>query len=1399
MRRSMVTISALLVILLAVSAFGQDASLSGTVTDATGGVIPGAVVTATNDNTGVVSTTVTNAAGVYNFPRLILGVYTVKAEQQGFQPKVFTKVTLSAGQQARLNFQLEVAGVETKIEVSSSAERLLLESSSSVGDALPAQTVQELPLVNRNALDLVKVMSGVVMTDDAIFGANSTTFAGVSASGVNIQRDGVMVNDVRWPTGVNAATRVNPDLVGEFRMVLAPVDAEIGRGNAQVQIVTKSGANEYHGSLVWNVQNTALDPNTWENNRNNVAPPWRNLHMYTASVGGPIKKNKTFFFALFDGQINKIRTEYNALTLTPCARKGVFRFWDRWNNQNAIYTPSAASAGAADPYINTVDRNGNPLRPEWEPGAGNWGVTRYQGQLRYASVFGTIANLSSLAPDCSNVQVTGTWDPLRPVQDPSGYIADFLSRLPMPNNYDIGDGLNTAGYRWARTLNGADNLYGVGEDTWRRQINLRIDHNFSERHRVSGSWSWEKDWSDDSFKNWPNGYGGLNIRRPMVVAVNFISSLRPNLLNEVKFGMSRTGTNVFSPLTHPETGKELADLIAKFSKLPNGELAIVGPGMGTFNFSPENFSGSVSNYFGGRGMLIAPLIDLSPRYSIGDTVTWTKGAHSLRFGGEFRRNSSRSQNGWTFGYVNNPYAVGGELPLTPQTFENVVGDLAGSSSESGNKRAFRDLLVFQSGSLSALRQLRFINKVTETTWNDPIKDPLLDRDTIMREFSLFFKDDWKIRPDLTLNLGLRYDYYGVPFINNGMTVGLEGGGGAILGPAGSFDNWFVPIRRGDVAPGKLVNLRSIGPDGQYPDERLYPKNWKNFGPAVGFAYELPWFGKGKTTVRGGYQISYLGMTGNFSTIESAAGQAPGTIYQNSFNNNGTWASGTYLGIKDLMTNPLFANGVPTPPDVLPGIQVFTLYDRRQNISVFAPDYKYPYIQNLTFAVTRNVTSNLTVDLRYIGTLTRRNFSTLNVNTSNFLTNGLLEAFEAARRGENPVLLDQLLYGMQPLPWFFGGCTVDGVTCRGGDALRRAAWPNFNLPWDAHGAFTNLNTMLAMGNYNGLATALNSLSNSFGGPGYTQPGEYIQTNGFPVNFIKASPQFNNATMFANQGHSNYHSFQAQVTLRPVKGLSFTSTYTWSKNLGVTGEFADPRNMFDTYALLPTDRTHNWVTYGTFDLPFGPRRSFGQNLPGALVKILGDWQIGWITTVQSGAPLSITARCGLYAQCTPDVVNEGIDYESVGAYWPHGAPTGNFFAERYTFTRDPQCDEVDPSIRSLCTLQAVVDSKTGKIVLQNPRPGTKGTMGVYKFRNLTRWNVDMSLSKSVRITESKAFRLRADFTNVFNHPIPSGTPFNSGTRIVVPTAPSMDINSSNALGLFNYKVGGRTFQLMARIDF
>jgi hypothetical protein len=227
-------------LLLAAQAFGQTASVSGTITDASRAVLPGATVTATNAGTGVKATTTTNNAGVYNMA-LAPGSYNVSAEMPGFQTATRTEVTIGVGAALRLNFELEVSGVATQIEVSTSAADLLLESSSSTGVVMNETVVKELPLLGNDMMQLINVMGGVVKPENTIFGAADQTLAGVAANNINITRDGISVSDVRFSSGITSPGKLNPEMIGEFKLVLSPVDAELGRGAGQVQVMTKSG------------------------------------------------------------------------------------------------------------------------------------------------------------------------------------------------------------------------------------------------------------------------------------------------------------------------------------------------------------------------------------------------------------------------------------------------------------------------------------------------------------------------------------------------------------------------------------------------------------------------------------------------------------------------------------------------------------------------------------------------------------------------------------------------------------------------------------------------------------------------------------------------------------------------------------------------------------------------------------------------------------------------------------------------------------------------------------------------------------------------------------------------------------------------------------------------------
>src|SRR3989454_5983182 len=324
-------------LLFAISGFAQviNATLRGTVTDATGALIPGIEISATETETGVVSTALTNESGTYQFPSLQPGPYRVSASLAGFQSQIF-QITLGTSQQIRQNFSLQVGTVAQSVEVSVAADQLLTAQSSSVGTALGHTQTVDLPLVSRNVMDFAtRIMPGVRGDGQA-----NTTFAGITATGagnVGISMDGVSMNTGRHTQGLKTATFVNPDMVDEVRVVVAAVDVE-GRGSAQIQMRTRSGTNQFRGGLTWNIRNSVLNANSWLNNRQGISPLWYNRPQYTASLGGPIIRNKTFFFGLFDGQDGSQKENVDAVILTDTARQGIFRFFPGVNNGHAEVT-----------------------------------------------------------------------------------------------------------------------------------------------------------------------------------------------------------------------------------------------------------------------------------------------------------------------------------------------------------------------------------------------------------------------------------------------------------------------------------------------------------------------------------------------------------------------------------------------------------------------------------------------------------------------------------------------------------------------------------------------------------------------------------------------------------------------------------------------------------------------------------------------------------------------------------------------------------------------------------------------------------------------------------------------------------------------------------------------------
>jgi len=1327
-------------VLFATAAFAQEginATLSGTVVDATGALIPGVEITARNTETGVVSTTITNETGTYRFPSLQPGTYETTAALSGFSTQKF-RLALGTSQQIRQDFTLQVGTVAQSVEVTLAADVLLTQASASVGNVLPANQILDLPLVGRNVMDLVTTtMPGVTGTGNA-----ASTFAGVTANAsgnVGISLDGVTMNTGRHTHGLKPSFFIAPDLVEEMRVVVAPVDVE-GRGAAQVQMRGKTGTNQFHGAATWNVRNSALNAASWNDNRLGQTKLWYNRHQTTASLGGPIFKNKTFFFALYDRNDQLQKQSVDSVVLTPAARDGFFRFFPGLNNGNADVTPNG-TIGTNARTVAVVDRLGNPIS---DSAALALGAT---GPLQSFSVFG-------------DARYPG--DPFRPRMDPSGYISKLLKVMPLPNAYDgastIGgisvDGLNTGVIRWVRRTVGAS-PGGTGEviDAYnRKQINLKIDHNFSAKHRLSGTYVRESHYTDNNnLSPWPNGYPGEIKEDPRVRTLNFTSTLTPNLLNEFRYGY-RVTSLVWSPaIETPGYEQKALDFLPVYSGYPVYVRPVLFP----------NHVVGASGDFG----------NTSPLTTFSDTVSWTHGAHQFKAGLEFRYADTAGYQptpvtSITLGLI--PTVTGGAGNVAVSGMDKVAGLLT------NNQTLAQNLLLTLAGSVSST-SMRF------ETW-EPSDTQILDyktsyhhtgqpegtrgkiRENHQNEFNWFIKDDWKIRSNFTVNLGLRWDLFRVPDFRSG--TGAYWSRGPVDGNAGYFGisgrTFNEAFHNGGQTKAGPTDVVLIGKDSKYPDLGIWPSDKNNFAPAIGFSWSPSFAGKDKTTVRGGYQISYLLPGNSLSWIDADSGRLPGLEF------SATDSGGS--AYRDL-TNISFPLAYPAS---IPEHVVLPANNRSAAQAFYAPDYTTPYIQTFTLSVTRSLPHNMIFDVKYVGTRGVKLHSTLNYNEPDFQYNGLQQALELTRTGGNAAMFDKMFNGLN----FGTGIGVVGRDVTGSEALRRS---------------TLFRTDLANGNFRAVANTLNTTNVGVAVPaGQTIAGATLASSGlFPDNFITANPQFSTMEMRNNSDTSTYHSLETQLTMRPKHGMQYQATWTWSRTTGVaantpdgggiTATYRDFMNRHADYTVMAFHRTHDFRGYGTFELPFGPNKLLFGSSHGPVARIIEGWQIGTIFDVASGAPLNVSAITTINRTGTPDIVgNLPRDGQVV---W--NGQFGSYFSQPLYRVQDPACKNVASNLTSFCSNTAIATDPAGQnIILQNAAPGQLGTLGLNPLYGPGSWNVDANLQRRIRIGESRSLAVRIDTRNVFNHPTPG--------------SPNLNINSGT-FGQITTKTGNRSLAGQLRLEF
>lgn len=634
-----------LVCCIAGSMWGQQvtAAFTGKITDASGAAIVNAKVTAADVDRGTQWSTTTNSDGAYNIPRVPIGTYNIKVEQQGFQTSTQSHVAVEMNQVARLDFQLQVGSLSQSVEVTSS-EELLQTQDTSLGQHIDARTNEDLPLATRNYVQLTLLAPGSIHPDPSTFKNGFTTMNsgrpnvnGNREQANNFMLDGldnnqVSENDVGYAPSVDA--------IAEFNEITNNAPAEFGNFmGAIISTTTKSGTNQFHGSAFEFFRNNVLNANDWANNFNGAprsAVRWNN---FGGTAGGPIIKDKLFFFADYQGSRDDTPTSVQTTTVyTAAERTGDFSQLLTTAHPIQLYNPFS------------VDAQGNRA-----PFAGN------------------IIPSSLFSPAASKI-LSSTYYP----QPTNGNLL---------NNYQYGQ-----------------NTYINGD-----QGDVKIDYNISDKDRFYGRYS-QSMYTNPVINSYPLIYNSFTNIPTHTGVLDWTRTISPSLVNEARFGVN---------YVYNDNG-------AASNSLKDFAQTVGIPGVPSSFLPNMNLSGGNVSGFGTSDN-VQLFADAVIHYE--DTLIWTKGTHTMHIGFQgyrYRIDTFYSGNFGEAGIFN----FNGQYTTSSTTTK------AGSGS--GIPEA--DFLL---GLPSEIQ-----GGVNGGTWGQRANS-----------LAAFYQDDWRVTPNLTLNLGLRWELH----------------------------------------------------------------------------------------------------------------------------------------------------------------------------------------------------------------------------------------------------------------------------------------------------------------------------------------------------------------------------------------------------------------------------------------------------------------------------------------------------------------------------------------------------------------------------------------------------------------------------------------------------------------
>ena len=782
----------LFILVAALYTFGQEATIVGTVTDPSGAFVANAAITITDHETGQARHYTTGGQGEYVAPDIHIGHYTVRAEAKGFKSAERKDLALQVGDRARVDFQMQVGTAQETVTVEGTAVAVQSDTSE-VSDVVSGDQLAHLGTNGRSLYTFINLTPG----SSSLQGDSQTPTpvggdANVSFNGNRPVHNLYLIDggeDADRGGGGTIAVMPSVESLAEFRTLTSNYDAEYGLSSAATMTtVIRSGSKQYHGSAWEFFRNDALDARNYFTPAPQLVPELR-YNIFGFNVDGPVdfwkKDHKTFFF--YNMEWRRIVTGSISNQLVPLANEYPdattpgFAVFSGNPTPNPIFVPSTAQVA---PSVIFANCEGTPNGIDGNP------------------VVQGAAFAGNAIPDCMI----------------AGNATTLLGAgiFPQPNNpakpsYFTG---------------------GQKQPTSVREEIVRVDHTFNDKFAIFGHFVDEAVsqsfattmWSGDNVPTVGNTFGNPSYSG----VVHLIHTIRPNLLNEVAFNYNGNRINIL-PVGSPALA---APSGYSYNKIFPG----TNPNIPTIDLSNGTKAQYTSNW--------TPWINKYNDYQIRDDISWTKGAHQLRFGGSWALYEKQQD---VFAATQGNFTFDGSFTAAgvPKTQGDSFADYLLGYAQTYEEDAIHD----------------------HGNWNNV-------------SWAAYFQDNWRVNKRLTLNLGVRWD--GVPHtyeVNERMSSFYPGlytsqnaqatfnNAGTICtgpdDPAGgcSAISPGVTISPNPILANTPLYTAGIGIGGKNGIPRGQVNNhWAAFGPRLGFAYDLS--GDGKTVIRGGFGIMYERIQGN---------------------------------------------------------------------------------------------------------------------------------------------------------------------------------------------------------------------------------------------------------------------------------------------------------------------------------------------------------------------------------------------------------------------------------------------------------------------------------------------------------------------------------------------------------